>query len=895
MVAVTLPPAADSPSSPTRGSSSRRRSSALTGDHRLEGIGAANARRSSKRQESGFFERPDAKAAAQAQEDAFTALGRSKFGELVAHVVASNYDGVRRWLQQYQRVDLTDAHGWTALHWAAANNSSPQIVELLVTRMKADVNKQTLNKWTPLHFAVYNHHTLLVDQLLRLGATPAAKDDQGCTAEDYAKDCGFTSLQTTLFDFAQKRSRNMFKGAYEGTTARLRERRQSEASRSALQAQISLSLQEERRRKDREMQKRRHERDRARQLERRKQTLERQRREFIREVSEREMIQRLSLMELADLALDTYAERELIAREEADEGPRMRRLRRAESRRKSRRLSVGVSSAGSMRKIRPPETLSPRSDRIASPRGGRKGKRREAEEVRQREREERERAREREIAEERRRQRELEEKQAREAEADLRRRELLADWLETVEMTHTGEYEFFPADGGGWRWTCCGERQERGEGCVVADDRYKPQWHPGEWKFHVDDCRCGVIGGAPHRTSAVAPPAAAAGGAPPSPARTQAVKWLDTGGGGGAPQAKQGGLVLPDLDRSLMFTQEDIGGGGERKHNSEHIFASSLGRPSPGSRGMPLKEPSPRAGQTYCAPGSFCWTCCGSLEEMGSGCTLQKALRQSKPTFIQPTWQVFPPECQSLRLTPDPPEVANLDFDAPRRGQAYRLLSVAAGQSFSGNDCVYWEVLIESCGPALQGDYITVGIVSETWLQTAALTGKCYEFLGDSMSLGWWSEYDLVSGMGRRDRTRELSSGKRARYHAGDTVGVLIDCLNKEVNFFVGRQHACTVKLPAVLGRVPVSPAITLHPGARISLRPSVKTAPTMALRGVAREREVALVEWAEKRYREEKEARESALRSGAFARSVSLLGPDASPPVSREAPSRKRVAHLSP
>eukprot|EP00666_Eupelagonemidae_sp_cell4sb_P006439 gene6439-20942_t len=213
----------------------------------------------------------------------------------------------------------------------------------------------------------------------------------------------------------------------------------------------------------------------------------------------------------------------------------------------------------------------------------------------------------------------------------------------------------------------------------------------------------------------------------------------------------------------------------------------------------------------YCSPGEWCWSCCGAGEEGAAGCALQKALRRSPPVLLQPALPRAAAAAPGVRLSPDPPGDATAADYASVPGVGYRVVTAACEPRVGGVECVAFELLVEQCGPAAHGEHITVGVATAAWV--AEHGDVCHDYLGGSEgSIGWWSESDLVAGMGRRERTRELGglaagSGRRARYRSGDAVGIVVDCLNKEITFFSARVPACVVKLPGVLGVEPVLPA----------------------------------------------------------------------------------------
>ena len=86
---------------------------------------------------------------------------------------------MKRYLSNNPECDLniTDPEGWTALHWACANNSLACFGYLI--DQYVDVNKLDDKGWSPLLVAAAARNQYFVDVLLRVGADPNQLTDQG--------------------------------------------------------------------------------------------------------------------------------------------------------------------------------------------------------------------------------------------------------------------------------------------------------------------------------------------------------------------------------------------------------------------------------------------------------------------------------------------------------------------------------------------------------------------------------------------------------------------------------------------------------------------------------------------------------------------------------------------
>jgi len=89
--------------------------------------------------------------------------------------------------------------GWTALHFAARQNSAEVIAKLI--EMGADFDQKTVMGRTPLAVAVrYNKTTEAASCLLRHGASPEATDNEGDTPLHTAAQQGFIDAIVTLIE-----------------------------------------------------------------------------------------------------------------------------------------------------------------------------------------------------------------------------------------------------------------------------------------------------------------------------------------------------------------------------------------------------------------------------------------------------------------------------------------------------------------------------------------------------------------------------------------------------------------------------------------------------------------------------------------------------------------------
>ena len=89
-----------------------------------------------------------------------------------------------------------DAYGKRAIH-AASINGHKDVLAFLGSR-GADVSAGDTTQWTPLHFAAMMGRASVCTTLLALGADPAAKNEDGRTALDKARDQNKTECVAVL-------------------------------------------------------------------------------------------------------------------------------------------------------------------------------------------------------------------------------------------------------------------------------------------------------------------------------------------------------------------------------------------------------------------------------------------------------------------------------------------------------------------------------------------------------------------------------------------------------------------------------------------------------------------------------------------------------------------------
>jgi len=121
--------------------------------------------------------------------------------ELRRHIVANNYDGVKKLLIQGVDPNMFDREGKTALHLSVISPGRVDITKLLIEH-GADVDlagtfyTHSLGPcvWTPLQWAIYRLYYPCVDLLLKAGADLSKVNFDGMTAIGYVKSKGYDKI-----------------------------------------------------------------------------------------------------------------------------------------------------------------------------------------------------------------------------------------------------------------------------------------------------------------------------------------------------------------------------------------------------------------------------------------------------------------------------------------------------------------------------------------------------------------------------------------------------------------------------------------------------------------------------------------------------------------------------
>jgi ankyrin repeat protein len=102
--------------------------------------------------------------------------------------LARRYDMAKRLIDAGARLDITDAVGWTALHFAARGTSSA-VAELIVEKLSSEgraVDVPDSGGTTPLMVGASYNNAGTVELLIETGANFSAPDNTGRSAYEYA-------------------------------------------------------------------------------------------------------------------------------------------------------------------------------------------------------------------------------------------------------------------------------------------------------------------------------------------------------------------------------------------------------------------------------------------------------------------------------------------------------------------------------------------------------------------------------------------------------------------------------------------------------------------------------------------------------------------------------------
>ena len=94
---------------------------------------------------------------------------------------------------------MSNAFGWTALHYATGFNRTGVVKQLL--HEGADANRQTRSKDTPLHLATRNNHTEVARLLVLYGADVNIRNERNKTPLDDAEKG--TEVERLLLQYQQ--------------------------------------------------------------------------------------------------------------------------------------------------------------------------------------------------------------------------------------------------------------------------------------------------------------------------------------------------------------------------------------------------------------------------------------------------------------------------------------------------------------------------------------------------------------------------------------------------------------------------------------------------------------------------------------------------------------------
>jgi len=110
-------------------------------------------------------------------------------------------EALQQFIHEGANVNMRGAKGLTPLMMAASTGKVPLVFPLL--EAGADLDATNEDRWTPLHFAIFNKHSEVVTLLLARGARVDINDRWGRSAEDLAVECGGKDLVWLIKNMAK--------------------------------------------------------------------------------------------------------------------------------------------------------------------------------------------------------------------------------------------------------------------------------------------------------------------------------------------------------------------------------------------------------------------------------------------------------------------------------------------------------------------------------------------------------------------------------------------------------------------------------------------------------------------------------------------------------------------
>ncbi|XP_066510596.1 ankyrin repeat domain-containing protein 31-like isoform X2 [Hoplias malabaricus] len=160
---------------------------------------------------------------------------RNAFGETCLHIAAMKGDieSVEKMIKNDACVNMTDNAGWTPLHEAVFHEHYSVVESLALAG--ANINPVGYNGVIPLHDAAQIGSLKTVDLLLKHGADPLLKDNEGKTAVDLTTDI---NVQALLEKYLHSAEREFLSAPSESSTNSCRKSENFELSRRAKQSAL---------------------------------------------------------------------------------------------------------------------------------------------------------------------------------------------------------------------------------------------------------------------------------------------------------------------------------------------------------------------------------------------------------------------------------------------------------------------------------------------------------------------------------------------------------------------------------------------------------------------------------------------------------------------------------